>query len=190
VTRQNDRDLHTDRGVAVRNRATWTIDKIHRDGSIDAHGTDGNIRLPYDYVQAAVQLGYAQTIHGAQGLTVDRSILLVDTPMDGRGIYVGLTRGVQSNDAIVLAEGNKTGTDVLATALAHDWTDRPATSVHIELVEQALAHGYALDPLTGAGWTGPGLTVTGGTVQAPASRDTTPQPPTPPPPDIGISLGL
>ncbi|MDT5256110.1 MAG: UvrD-like helicase C-terminal domain, partial [Mycobacterium sp.] len=40
-----------------------------------------------------VELGYAQTVHGAQGATVDHSLLIVDGPIDGRALYVGMTRG-------------------------------------------------------------------------------------------------
>jgi hypothetical protein len=55
--------------------------------------SDGTIRLPKDYVDQHVQLAYAETVHAAQGRTVDHAILLADDMIDGRGLYVGLTRG-------------------------------------------------------------------------------------------------
>jgi ATP-dependent exoDNAse (exonuclease V) alpha subunit len=50
VTRRNDRSLYTDHGEVVKNRATWTITAIERDGAMRATGTSGNVRLPADYV--------------------------------------------------------------------------------------------------------------------------------------------
>jgi hypothetical protein len=159
VTRQNDRAIKTDRGVAVRNRATWTVTLVRHDGAVDATGADGNIRLLADYVRRAVELGYAQTIHGAQGATVDRSILVIDTPADGRGIYVGLTRGAKRNDAIVLADDNRNAIDVLAASLIQDWTDRPATRVQRELIDRPISEGRTVDAFTGADRASPELTV-------------------------------
>ena len=91
ATRHNDRQLRTDRGEMVRNRATWTIDAIHHNGSIAATGTHGTIRLPAAYVRDHVELAYATTATGAQGRTVDHAILYLDSPADVRNIYVPLT---------------------------------------------------------------------------------------------------
>ena len=46
ATRHNDRRLVTDRGVTVKNRAVWTIDQIHPDGSLIATGKSGTVMLP------------------------------------------------------------------------------------------------------------------------------------------------
>ena len=78
VTRRNHRQLRTDQGLPIRNRDHWTIDTVHRDGAVTAHGAAGTVKLPADYVADHVELGYAQTSHAAQGRTVDRSILLLD----------------------------------------------------------------------------------------------------------------
>ncbi len=59
----------------VRNRDRWTIDTVHRNGDLTVSGPSGSVRLPNDYVQTHVELGYAQTSHATQGRTVDRSIL-------------------------------------------------------------------------------------------------------------------
>ncbi len=53
--------------------------------------------LPGDYVRDEVALAHAVTIHKAQGVTVDRSILLVDDRTTAEGLYVGMTRGRASN---------------------------------------------------------------------------------------------
>ena len=46
---------------------------VHADGSmtVQPHQLRRKVRLPADYVAEHVQLGYATTIHGAQGITVD-----------------------------------------------------------------------------------------------------------------------
>jgi ATP-dependent exoDNAse (exonuclease V) alpha subunit len=56
ATRQNDRRLITDTGDMVRNRATWTIDAAHPDGSLTASGRNGTIYLPPSYVAEHVEL--------------------------------------------------------------------------------------------------------------------------------------
>ena len=49
ATRQNDRRLVTDTGDMVRNRATWTVSGIHRDGSLTATGRQRH-RPPSEHV--------------------------------------------------------------------------------------------------------------------------------------------
>ena len=132
VTRRNDRTLHTDQEVMVRNRALWTVTDIHGDGSVTARNADGTVELPADYVAAFVELGYAQTVHAAQGATVDHCLLVVDGPIDGRALYVGMTRGADSNHVYVAVEANQAGRDVLDAALVADWTDVPAIEVRAE----------------------------------------------------------
>lgn len=63
------------------------------------------VMLPTDYVADAVELGYASTLHRAQGATVDRALVLVDESMSREGLYVGLTRGRASNEAFVVTDG-------------------------------------------------------------------------------------
>jgi conjugative relaxase-like TrwC/TraI family protein len=133
VTRRNERTLRTDAGVMVKNRARWTVRAIGEDGGLLLAGADGTVRLPAVYVARTVDLGYAQTIHAAQGRTVDHSILVVDGPIDGRAVYVGLTRGRQSNDAFVVTNGDRSARDVLGDALARSWVDRPAIELEQEL---------------------------------------------------------
>ncbi len=115
VTRRNHRRVRTDQGLPVRNRDQWTIDTIHRDGAITAHGPAGTVKLPADYVAEHVELGYAQTSHAAQGRTVDRSILVLDGPTDSRGIYVPMTRGRHHNDAYIVTNNQDTALDIFAT---------------------------------------------------------------------------
>ena len=133
ATRRNDRQLHTDRGLMVKNRDTWTIDEIHRGGGLTVTGRTGTVRLPAAYVREQVELAYAQTSHAAQGRTVDRSLLFLDAPTDVRGVYVPMTRGRASNEVFVVTDGTRTARDVLAEALTQDWIDNPATVRRAEL---------------------------------------------------------
>jgi hypothetical protein len=140
VSRRNDRDLLTDRGHPVHNRDQWVIERLHRDRSVTVSGANGRIRLPVDYVSKDVELAYAQTAHGAQGRTVDRSLTLIDGPVDARGIYVPMTRGRDNNIAYVAVEPGQSARDVMAAALSRDWIDRPALDVvrdhHSRVVEE------------------------------------------------------
>ncbi|MFD9216485.1 ATP-dependent RecD-like DNA helicase [Streptomyces sp. NPDC059544] len=76
VTRLNRRRM-TVRGGRdfLKNGDTWTVTKILPGGGVVARHTRhrGRIRLPADYLAAQCELGYASTIHRAQGMTVDTS---------------------------------------------------------------------------------------------------------------------
>jgi ATP-dependent exoDNAse (exonuclease V) alpha subunit len=151
VTRRNDRTLRTDRNIMIKNRAAWTITAIHDDASLSVHGHDGTVRLPADYVNTFVELGYAQTTHAAQGRTVDEAILVADRNLDSRGLYVGLTRGRYANRAYVITAGDgRTGNDILESAIRRDWADEPATRTQRDLnldhaLDRALDSANQLD---------------------------------------------
>jgi conjugative relaxase-like TrwC/TraI family protein len=145
ATRHNDRRLRTDRGDMVRNRATWTVDRIGSDGSLVATGRNGSIRLPASYVAEHVELAYATTGMGAQGRTVDVGILYVDRPTDVRNIYVPLTRGRSSNVAFVATTGEDTAVDLLSRCLTTDWIDQPAHTRRAELTGKLIRPPSALN---------------------------------------------
>jgi conjugative relaxase-like TrwC/TraI family protein len=133
ATRHNDRQVLTDRGEMVRNRATWTIDHIGSDGSIVAAGRNGTVRLPAIYVAEHVELAYATTGMGAQGRTVNIGILYLDSSTDVRNIYVPMTRGRDHNLAFVATTGEGTAVDVLTRCLTTDRIDQPAHTRQAEL---------------------------------------------------------
>ena len=133
VTRRNDRQLTTTHGRSIHNRDEWTITGIGRRGTLTIDGPNGRAVLPRGYVDEHVELAYAQTSHAAQGRTVDHALLYIDGPTDTAGLYVPLTRGRESNHAYVVTHDNETALDVLETALAQRWIDRPAHARHAEL---------------------------------------------------------
>lgn len=110
VTRQNARRLTVNSGQDfVKNGDLWRVVGLE-DGMLTVqhleHG--GKVTLPGSYVAASVELGYASTIHRAQGATVDTAHALVDSSTDRAGAYVALTRGREENRLYVsLGEGQK-----------------------------------------------------------------------------------
>ncbi|MGI8807700.1 MAG: MobF family relaxase [Acidimicrobiales bacterium] len=58
ATRQNDRQLHTDRGLMVKNRDQWEVEGVHPGGALTVSGKTGTVRLPADYVTEHVELAY------------------------------------------------------------------------------------------------------------------------------------
>ncbi len=59
------------------------------------------ITLPGRYVAEHVALGYASTVHAAQGLTVDTSHAVITSRTGPAALYVGLSRGRDANTAHV-----------------------------------------------------------------------------------------
>ena len=55
--------------------------------------------LPAEYARRHVDLGYALTVHRAQGITVETAHLVTTAAMTREALYVGLTRGRRANHA-------------------------------------------------------------------------------------------
>jgi len=122
VTRQNDSRLRTDRGRdRVKNNDLWTVDKVNRDGSLSVthEGHGGRITLPAEYVREHVELGYASTVHRAQGLTADTSHVLADASTSRSLAYVAMTRGKESNRLYVEVDDAQPVSDVLGQIANH-----------------------------------------------------------------------
>ena len=71
----------------------------HPDGALTVrrHDLRRTVRLPAAYVADHVRLGYACTIHGAQGSTVDTSHTVLTGQEDRSLLYVAATRGRDAN---------------------------------------------------------------------------------------------
>ncbi|AEA22317.1 TrwC relaxase [Pseudonocardia dioxanivorans CB1190] len=93
------------------NRETYRVTATRPDGSLEVAvitgcGPGGDelgeaIVLPADYVAGHIALGYASTVHAAQGATVDTSHTVVTGQTGPAALYVGMSRGRASNTAHV-----------------------------------------------------------------------------------------
>lgn len=171
VTRKNARALRSGRHWA-HNGATWHVQAVSADGAMlvtpTADPAAEAIHLPADYVAAQVELGYASTIHRAQGRTVDDCHVVVTPDMGRQGLYVGMTRGRTSNVAHVVTDGAAVDDDlmpqsaqepanILSDVLARDTapaTARRAADRHADQVESVkrLADEYATIAAGEAAW--------------------------------------
>ena len=152
LTRRNNRRLLTTGGQQVRNGDRWTITATHPDGAVTvlrdhtgrgAGSGEELVRLPAGYVREHLELGYANTIHRAQGVTVDHAHVLVTPGMSREAVYVAMTRGSDSNQLYVPLDTpdhghdeihdpgrrDPTALDVLAGILAHSDREHSATEI-------------------------------------------------------------
>ncbi|MGV0351873.1 MobF family relaxase [Corynebacterium guaraldiae] len=99
-------DDETATSTRINNGTLMTVTGISEDGSITARNTatGEELCLPADYVRDNVQLGYAATVHRAQGSTVDCTRAVIDHHVDRAGLYVALTRGKIANHIYAVTE--------------------------------------------------------------------------------------
>ena len=107
-TRRNTRQLATSDGRRVLNRDVWRVTASTPDGGLVAvHTRAGHsVTITPDYATADVVLAYATTIAGAQGRTADCGHVLVTPRTSAQALYVGMTRGRESNIAHVVCDGH------------------------------------------------------------------------------------
>ncbi|MCJ0980619.1 MobF family relaxase [Rhodococcus sp. IEGM 1372] len=98
-TRSNDRRNPLSQTDWVRNGDRWIVEKVGRDGSLRVRHIElgRTVTLDADYVQSATELGYAGTVHSAQGSTADTCHVVATGDETRQLAYVGLTRGKQAN---------------------------------------------------------------------------------------------
>ena len=158
ATRRNDASLVTSGGTAVRNRHTWTVTAIGDDGSLTVEDPRrGRVRLPNAYVARHVELGWAVTGYGNQGVTVDHGICVVEPASTRAGIYVAMTRGRGRNVAWVLDRtGLEDAEEVFATAIARPPNARTAHAVREQLYRAAGAQPARSRDAAGDAVGGPG----------------------------------
>ncbi len=106
LTRHNDRRLGTSATDWVKNGDRWTVTGVARDGSLDARHlqTHLRVRLPAQYVAEYVELGYATTVHAAQGSTADVMHGILTGTEDRQLLYTMLTRGRDENHLHVVVD--------------------------------------------------------------------------------------
>lgn len=133
-TRENNRLL------GVLNGQHFVVRAVHPSGGLRVQSVEADravFELPADYVTEHVQLGYATTVHSAQGMTVDEGHLLVTGQTDGAGVYVGMTRGRTSNTAHFVAQSLEEAKEQFVAAVGRKRADMGLES-HVQELENML----------------------------------------------------
>jgi len=159
ITRENDRRLRTSATDWVKNGDRWSVLEIHDGGDLTVQHTrhGRTVRLPSDYVAKATELGYACTMHTAQGVTADSMHGLATGTESRQQLYTMMTRGALANHVYleVVGDGDPhsvihptlvrplTSTDILESMLARDDAPRSATSLIREQADPATRLGDA-----------------------------------------------
>jgi hypothetical protein len=122
------------------------------------HVRNGRIvTLPADYVGTSVELGYATTVHAAQGVTADTMHGVVTGGESRQQLYTMLTRGRGANHIYVSVVGDgdphavlqpdnvhlRTATDLLEQILARDASPQSASTLLREQQDPAVRLGAA-----------------------------------------------
>ena len=94
-------------GRALTNRDTLAVTAFcGPDAEVRRQRPDGTwtqpFRVPRTYLARNAELAYAGNVHVAQGRTVDTAHLLVTGSLSRQALYVGMTRGRESNTAHVV----------------------------------------------------------------------------------------
>jgi conjugative relaxase-like TrwC/TraI family protein len=153
ITRTNDRRLRLTATNWVKNGDRWTITGIGRNGDLKVRHNRSRltVRLPADYVRESTGLGYATTIHAAQGVSADTMHGLVTGHETRQQLYTMLTRGRVANHLYLQVVGDgdphtinrpetvapRTPTETLQQILARDDTPTSATTLLRELSDPA-----------------------------------------------------
>jgi hypothetical protein len=108
ITRSNDRGLRLTATDWVKNGDRWTITRVDRGGGLTVRHNQSQriIRLPDDYVSTSTGLGYATTIHSAQGVTADTMHGLLTGQESRQQLYTMLTRGRHANHLYMQVVGD------------------------------------------------------------------------------------
>ncbi len=145
ITRSNDRRLRRTATDWVKNGDRWTITVMGRNGDLKVRHNRSrlSVRLPADYVRHSTGLGYASTIHAAQGVSADTMHRLLSGQESRQQLYTMLTRGRAANHLYLQVVGDgdphtvirpetvtpRTPTEILHQILACDDTPASATSL-------------------------------------------------------------
>jgi hypothetical protein len=153
ITRRNDRRLRLSGTDWVKNGDRWMITHIAKHGDLTVRHARSHltVRLPIDYVRASTGLGYATTIHAAQGVSADTMHGLLAGQESRQQLYTMLTRGRHANHLYLQVVGDgdphtvirpdtmspRTPTEMLQQILARDEAPLSAGTVLRELNDPA-----------------------------------------------------
>jgi hypothetical protein len=149
ITRSNDRRLRLAANNWVKNGDRWMITHVAKHGDLTVRHTRSQltVRLPSDYVRESTGLGYATTIHAAQGVSADTMHGVLTGQESRQQLYTMLTRGRHANHLYlqVVSDGDPhtlirpdtisphTPTETLQQILGRDETPVSASTVLREL---------------------------------------------------------
>jgi hypothetical protein len=153
ITRRNDRRLRLSATDWVKNGDRWTITYLGKQGDLTVRHNRSHliVQLPADYVREWTGLGYATTIHAAQGVTADTMHGLATGKEYRQQLYTMLTRGRAANHLYLQVVGDgdphslirpeavtsRTPTEILQQILARDDTPTSATMLLRRLSDPA-----------------------------------------------------
>ncbi|WP_344203780.1 MobF family relaxase [Aeromicrobium alkaliterrae] len=147
LTRSNDRRLRISATDWVKNGDRWRVDEVRGTALSVRHVETGlRVLLPANYVAEHTELGYASTVHTAQGISADTMHGLVTGDQTRQQLYTMMSRGRLENHAyvVVASDGDAHGLirpeairpptagDVLTQVLARDESPRSATTLIAE----------------------------------------------------------
>jgi conjugative relaxase-like TrwC/TraI family protein len=166
ITRSNDRQLRLTSTDWVKNGDRWIVQAITANGDLDVQHCRNRhrVRLPAAYVQTSAELGYATTVHTAQGLSVDTMHGLITGDESRQQLYTMLTRGKIANHLYLQTVGDgdphsvvrpetvrqSTPTDLLEQILARDDAAQSATTLQRDEQDPAARLGEATRQYTDA----------------------------------------
>jgi conjugative relaxase-like TrwC/TraI family protein len=159
ITRRNDRRLRVTATGWVKNGDRWTVLHLTKTGGLRVrHVRNGRtVTLPASYVSTATELGYASTVHIAQGVTADTMHGVVTGGESRQQLYTMVTRGRADNHVYVAVVGNgdphavlhpdnvdlRTATELLEQILGRDGSPRSASTLQQEQQDPAVRLGAA-----------------------------------------------
>ncbi len=153
ITRRNDRRLRLTATDWVKNGDRWTITQVGNKGDLTVRHVRSHrtVRLPAEYVRISTGLGYATTIHAAQGVTADTMHGLLTGQESRQQLYTMLTRGRHGNHLYLQVVGDgdphalirpdtvapRTPTEILQQIVARDDAPASASTLLRELSDPA-----------------------------------------------------
>jgi hypothetical protein len=121
---------HNNTRLGVANRQIWTVTSVEDDGSAWAREANVTrdaarlVHLPVEYVNQHTHLSYAATAYGVQGITCPTSHTVLSENISAAGVYVGMTRGRQTNTLHIVAETLDEARDLFIEATQRDRADQ------------------------------------------------------------------
>ncbi len=153
LTRRNNRRLAITGTDWVKNGDRFGVDAVSEDGALQVThlGTRRRLTLPPDYTAEHVALGYASTVHAAQGSTAEVCHTVATGAESRQLLYVAMTRGRAGNHLYLTSAGDgdehsvltpdallpPSAVDLLTRIVARDGAQTSATTAQRELTDPA-----------------------------------------------------